>query len=190
MCSICLFDARLHRLSTRCLRQKSSRWSSAKPFQAPRRASRGEATWSGACLRWWQRLAPGTSGSETTSKRVCRRGTARRLCSVSDDTGKGDAYLLLDGHSLGLGDAEEGKEEGQSETSGPDETDSGTDDALDLRRGEADCQWSGLAGGHGCSLRDDQVEKPVGTRTQRDAHATETNGESLSANDPGDWTPR
>lgn len=48
--------------------------------------------------------------------------------------------VLFNRHSLGLGDTEEGKEEGQGETSSPDETDTGPNLGLDLRSGEA--AWS------------------------------------------------
>lgn len=39
-------------------------------------------------------------------------------------------------------------------------------------------------------LRNDQVEEPVGSCAERDTEVGQSDGESLSANDPGDGTPR
>jgi hypothetical protein len=99
---------------------------------------------------------------------------------------------LLDRHSLGLGDAEEGKGEGQGETTGPDKGDTGSNDRLDLRGGKAALSAEpSLYSSQGIilNLRNDQVEEPVGTGAEGDTEVAQSHGEGLSADDPGDRTP-
>jgi len=97
---------------------------------------------------------------------------------------------LLDGHALGLGDAEEGEGEREGETSGPNEADAGTDLLLDLGCGKAGGQIWGIEHWLEPDLRNDQVEKPVGTGTEGDTEVGQSDGESLSTHDPGDGSPR
>lgn len=72
------------------------------------------------------------------------------------------------------GNAEEGKGDRESETTGPDKSDTGTDSGLDLGSGKGN----------------DKVEEPVGTGTEGDTQRRQPDGESLTADNPSDRTPR
>lgn len=72
------------------------------------------------------------------------------------------------------GNAEEGKRDSESETTGPNKSDTSTDSGLNLRSGKGD----------------DEVEEPVGTGTEGDTPRRQPNGESLTADNPGNGTPR
>lgn len=94
--------------------------------------------------------------------------------SPSWGVGEIEGVNRLDTHRSRLGNAEEGKRDSESETTGPNKSDTSTDSGLNLRSGKGD----------------DEVEEPVGTGTEGDTPRRQPNGESLTADNPGNGTPR
>lgn len=88
--------------------------------------------------------------------------------------GEVEGVNCLDTHGSRFGNAEEGKGDRESETTGPDKSDTGTDSGLDLGSGKGN----------------DKVEEPVGTGTEGDTQRRQPDGESLTADNPSDRTPR
>lgn len=86
---------------------------------------------------------------------------------------------LLEGESLGLGDAEEGEDDAAGTRRTPDEEDF---------RLEVGVSWAGVdkVGG---SVADGEVPEPVGGRAEGDSLGTDVERVDLTDDDPGDGAP-